>query len=216
LISVIIPTYNREKYLKQCIESALYQSYPDKEVLVIDDGSTDNTEELCSRYDVIYIKTEHVNTAHAINVGIKNASGEWIKLLGSDDYLLPNALELFASQADSTNRIYYSDYYIDNKGELNKFICPEFPIERQFGELMRAFYGGCSFVSRKLFDRFGYFDESLPYAEDYDFWLRCVSQGVEMRHIPFYSTVFRIHEGQNTNVYGNSLDEGIKNKYTVS
>jgi len=217
LISIIIPTWNREKYIEECIESCLAQTYTDYEIIVVDDGSTDSTVDIVKKYPIInLIETEHFNAAHAINIGIQESWGDWIKLLGSDDYLLPNCLNNFIKNVDNEECIYYSDYYVLKDGLKYGFICPEYPKEQQYTELRNKFYGGCSFLSDKLFQKYGVFDESLPYAEDYEYWLRLVSNGVEMKHLPFYSTVFRIHDGQNTKKYGKLLDEGIRNKYTVS
>jgi len=216
-VSIIIPTYNREEFIEQCVESALNQTYKDIEVVVVDDGSTDNTLGLLRKYHNIKICIQkHKNTASAMNLGIKKAKGEWIKLLGSDDYLLPACIENFMKAVTNRDCIYYSDYFILKNNELKEYIAPEYPREKQYYELRRAFYGGCSFISNYIFHKFGYFDETYPYAEDYDYWLRLSSKVIELRHLPFYSTVYRIHEGQNTNKHGKSFDEVIKNKHPVS
>jgi glycosyltransferase involved in cell wall biosynthesis len=86
-VSVIIPTYNRSAFLKSALESVTSQSYPIKEILVIDDGSTDQTvENLTPNFkSVIFIRQENQGVSAARNTGIKKATGEWIALLDSDD-----------------------------------------------------------------------------------------------------------------------------------
>ena len=87
MISVIIPFYNTSKYLKQCLESITSQSYMDIEVIAVNDGSTDNSEKICSNYDVKLINIEHSGLSAARNKGLAEAKGEWIMFLDSDDWV---------------------------------------------------------------------------------------------------------------------------------
>ena len=95
-ISVIIPTYNRADYLPQAIDSVLTQTHHAAEIIVVDDGSTDNTREVAERYGprVTYLTTDHGGVAHARNVGVRHASGEYLAFLDSDDLFYPYMLEL--------------------------------------------------------------------------------------------------------------------------
>ena len=213
-VSIIIPTWNRAELLPECIESALNQTYKDTEIVIVDDGSKDNTLEVLSKYKRLnIIKTEHVNTAHAMNCGINGSKGNWIKFLGSDDILLPDCIENFMNRVTNPDPIYYSDYYLLKGIELIEYIAPEYPRQQQFEQLFKAFYGGSSFINRFIFYKHGMFDETFDYAEDYDFWLRCSSRGVELRHLPFFACKFRLHAGQNTNNYGKSLDDRARSRY---
>ena len=213
-VSVIIPTYNRAEFLPECIESVLNQSYKDLEIIVVDDGSTDKTLEVLAKYPTLnVIKTKHVNTAHALNRGIGSSHGLWIKLFGSDDVMFPECMGMFMKCVTNRDCIYYSDYVILKNGKEIPYQAPSFPLNEQYPKLREAFYGGCALLSRQLFYRFGMFDETFPYAEDYDFWLRCVSRGIEMRHLPFYACKFRLHAGQTTKIYDKSFDEAIKKRY---
>jgi len=83
LISIIIPVYNCERYIAEAIESALNQTWEDKEIIVIDDGSTDGTAEIAKSYKVIYIYKPNGGTGSALNMGIKLARGDWIKWLSA-------------------------------------------------------------------------------------------------------------------------------------
>src|SRR3989338_4728600 len=94
-ISIIIPVYNTEKYLEQCIESALHQSYCDVEIIAVNDGSTDQSVSILNKYknNIIVIDKKNGGTASALNLGIKNMTGDWFKWLSADDILKENAIE---------------------------------------------------------------------------------------------------------------------------
>jgi glycosyltransferase involved in cell wall biosynthesis len=95
-VSVIIPTYNRETYISQAIESVIDQTYKDIEIIVVDDGSTDGTFQKIQPYEdsIHYIYTENGGPSHARNVGLKNATGDYIAFLDSDDLYYPDKIEL--------------------------------------------------------------------------------------------------------------------------
>ncbi len=94
LVSILIPAYNAEKWIRQCIDSALSQSYPFKEVIVVDDGSTDSTVEEIERYGdrVLFVKSAHAGANALRNRLTELANGEWLQYLDADDYLLPNKI----------------------------------------------------------------------------------------------------------------------------
>ena len=93
MISIIIPTYNQEKFLKASIDSALSQDYADKEIIVINDGSTDSTSDILATYnEITIITTPNRGLSAARNTGIEASKGDWITFLDSDDALLPGAL----------------------------------------------------------------------------------------------------------------------------
>ena len=96
LVSVIVPTYNRAHLLPAALESALGQSHPHVEVVVIDDGSTDNTKQVVEPFldRIIYLETENGGPAHARNIGMRAASGRYLAFLDSDDLYLPGKLAL--------------------------------------------------------------------------------------------------------------------------
>lgn len=102
-ISVVIPTYNREKYICQAIESVLQQTVKNIEIIVVDDGSTDNTNEKLKEYKekIRYIYTEHKGPAHARNVGMRIAKGDYISFLDSDDLYYPYKTELQSKFLDN-------------------------------------------------------------------------------------------------------------------
>ena len=92
LISVIIPAYNVEKYINRCIESIIYQDYKNIEVIIINDGSTDNTREICEQYikqdkRIRLINTENRGAGSARNTGIENANGKYFSFIDADDFI---------------------------------------------------------------------------------------------------------------------------------
>jgi glycosyltransferase involved in cell wall biosynthesis len=114
MISVVIPCYNRAALLPRAIESAIAQGKYAREIIVVDDGSTDNTREVCARYgtNVQYIWQANAGPSEARNAGAKRAAGEWIAFLDSDDYWTPNHLARMAGAIEQTNGaagLYFSD-----------------------------------------------------------------------------------------------------------
>lgn len=104
MISIIVPIYNREKYLSECIDSILVQSYSDFEVLLIDDGSTDRSGEICDEYAqkdarIRVFHKENGGVSSARNVGLDNVQGEWVCFVDSDDTIAANYLEVLLKAA---------------------------------------------------------------------------------------------------------------------
>jgi glycosyltransferase involved in cell wall biosynthesis len=98
LISVIIPVYNVEKYLRECVDSVLSQTYKSYEIILVDDGSTDGSGEICDEYidghsQVKVIHKANGGLSDARNTGLKNAKGEYVYFLDSDDYIVPDAFQ---------------------------------------------------------------------------------------------------------------------------
>ena len=113
LVSIIIPIYNSEKFIKECIESVFSQSYKNLEIVLINDGSTDNSFKICSELakvynNVILLNQENSGVSAARNQGIKNAKGDFLFFLDSDDLLPPTAIQSLVTSAQQT----YSDLTI--------------------------------------------------------------------------------------------------------
>ena len=213
-VSIIIPVYNGEKYIRECVQSCLNQTYDSYEIIVIDDGSTDNTLNILCEFDFITVLIKpNSGTASALNTGIKNAKGQWIKWLSADDVLYPDAIENMMKSVSDDNTIYYTNYHIiDSDSNITgQFVEPN----RDTNQLWSLFFGNgsSSMIHRKVFEKCGNFDDSLAHSEDYEFWLRATQvYGVKMELIPFFSLKYRRHPDQLTNRVGGSLDSLIKNK----
>ncbi|MEA3314362.1 MAG: glycosyltransferase family A protein [Campylobacterota bacterium] len=180
-ITTIIPTYNRAGFLNKTINSVLNQTIQPNEIIVVDDGSCDNTkdilEEFISKSQIIYIYQENKGVSSARNIGIKNAKYEWITFLDSDDIWELDKLE---KQIDFHNK--NKDIFFSYTGELwlfnNKIIKQKEHQEKRDGfcfeeHLENTLIGASTIMIKKsLFYEVGVFDESLEVCEDYDLWLR--------------------------------------------
>ena len=98
LISVIVPVYNVEQYIHQCIESLLRQTYSNLQIILVDDSSTDRSGEICDEYEklderVVVIHQKNKGLSGARNEGLKHIQGDWISIIDSDDYLIENTIE---------------------------------------------------------------------------------------------------------------------------
>lgn len=179
-VSVIITTHNYGQYLRQCLESVLNQTYKDHEIIVVNDGSTDNTAEILEEYkdQVKILNLPGVGLPAACNYGIKASSGEYIIRLDADDFFDTNILLIEATFLDTHPEIglVFPDYYtVKENGEI---------IEHmrllKVGEEMRLLHrdplaAGAMF-RRKCFDELGGYNEKLKPREDYDFWIRFISK----------------------------------------
>lgn len=198
LISVIIPTYNRRPFLKKALDSVFLQTKPCHEILIIDDGSTDGTEQFVREYSVNsqqplrYLYQENKGAASARNLGIKNASGNILCFLDSDDYFLPEKIELQKKTLDESGLLisHTEEKWLRRGQHLNKKQKHHPPDGHIFADCLPMCVVGMStvMVRRELFDSCGLFDESLPCCEDYDLWLR-VSSREKFKLVPKQLTV---------------------------
>ena len=222
-VSIVIPVYNTENYVGDCVESALNQSYEDIEILVVNDGSTDSTGSILEKYKdrVKIFDKKNEGTASALNTGIKNMTGEWFKWLSADDLLKPDAIEKLVSEikklgSDAQNYIFYSSYdFIDKNGhQIDVFNEPNYNSINSFERnviLLDHYYGNgtTSIMHKSIFYECGMFDEALRYKDDYEFWLRCcVLFDYKLHLIDGNLAQYRIHESQLTKKrYGDSLEQ---------
>jgi len=179
LVSVILPTYNRVRFLQEAIDSVLAQDYAPIELLVVDDGSTDGTAQLLESYGdrVMVLHQANAGVSAARNQGIRRASGQFIALLDSDDYWLPAKL---TAQVDFFNThpgavlCQTEEIWIRNGVRVN----PKARHRKMSGMIFEQSLPLClispsaTMLRRSLLDEVGLFDESLPACEDYDLWLR--------------------------------------------
>lgn len=181
-ISVIIPTYNRGVFIKKTIESVLTQTYKDYEVIVVDDGSTDDTWERVKQFDdsVRYIYQKNKGPSAARNTGILNAKGTYIAFCDSDDRFLPHKLQkqMDYIQKRPGCKFAYSWYYnVNRRGKITKLRQPGACINKehlQYCLLTRKFTIRTStvIIHKKCFEKAGLFNEKYWYSQDWDMWLR--------------------------------------------
>jgi glycosyltransferase involved in cell wall biosynthesis len=179
LISVIIPTYNRGWIIKEAIDSVMAQNYRDFELIIVDDGSTDNTSDILNSYhgDILVFRQENRGVSAARNRGIVEASGRFIAFLDSDDLWLPQKLfrqvEFFNKNPDA-KICQTEETWIRNGVRVN----PKRKHKKPCGMIFEPSLALCLIspsavmIRRSLFEKVGGFDETLPACEDYDLWLR--------------------------------------------
>lgn len=182
LVSVIIPTYNSEKYISCAVDSVLAQNYKELEIIVIDDGSTDKTQTIIKKYsnNVRYIYQKNSGLSNARNKGIKSSKGEFIAILDSDDEWLPKKIELqmeVMRKSASIGIVSCGGYLIDSNGRIEGLVeRKNYSSNRLLINdlLLKNVVSGGSFalIRKKCFDKVGMFDENLSSAEDWDMWLR--------------------------------------------
>jgi len=184
-VSVILPTYNRSKTLERAINSVLKQTYSDLELIIVDDASTDNTEEIVKAFmnkdgRVIYIKhSSNTGPAGARNTGIKRSTGRYIGFQDSDDEWMPDKLEkqvkILDNSPSHTGMVYTAFIRIFSNKSI--YVPPEkIRIKEGFihYELLNGNFIGMptTLIKKECFDRVGLFDESLPPLEDWELFLR--------------------------------------------
>ena len=183
MISVIVPTYNRAQQLPRALDSILCQSCSPKEIIVVDDGSTDETSALMtSEYpEIVFIQQQNTGVSSARNVGIKRASGDWIAFLDSDDEWLPEKLEIQmkALYENPGKKICHTnEIWIRNGKRVN----PKKKHEKFGGWIFQKCLPLCCIspssviIHKSIFKEIGLFDYSLPVCEDYDLWLRITAR----------------------------------------
>ncbi len=242
-ISIVIPVYNAEKYLRECVESALDQSYDNIEVIAVNDGSTDRSLKVLEEYSdkISIISKENGGTASALNTGIRSMKGEWFKWLSADDVLYPDAIEKLIAEAQklkNTKNILYGSYDIidSNSTVVRQFIEPNHNELTTF-EISLLLHedfignGSTSIIHKSTFDRYGMFDETVGYAEDYELWLRlCILHDFRLHLVSGILTKYRVHEANLTktvffkalrnkmkirDMIMEKLDDGKRKRYKV-
>ncbi len=182
-VSVVIPTHDRKEILPRALDSVINQTFSDWELIVVDDGSTDDTDKMILRdYPAVrYCRQENAGVSNARNSGVAMASGEWIAFLDSDDAWLPEKLDrqLSGLVVEPELRLSHTDeIWIRNGRRVNQ------PKEyaKSGGDIYRRCLPLCCIcpssvlIRKDLFEEVGGFDEAFPACEDYDLWLRITAR----------------------------------------
>lgn len=188
LVSIIIPVFNGANYLRESIDSALSQTYKDIEIIVVNDGSTDNSEDIVLSYGsrVKYFSKKNGGVASALNLAIHNASGEYISWLSHDDLYAKDKISTQIERLkalDDKDTLIYSDYiYIDEKSSIvgNECIGSRHNIENlnsaMYPLLMGIIHGCTLLIRKRLYLHYGLFDETLKTTQDYDLWFKMLTE----------------------------------------
>jgi glycosyltransferase involved in cell wall biosynthesis len=207
-VSVVMPVFNGAEYLAEAINSALAQSYPNIEILVINDGSTDGgqSREIARSYGdrIRYFEQENKGVAGALNRGLSEMTGDIFCWLSHDDRFRPEKIARQVQALRALNRddvVLYTDYaLIDCNGrEIRQVRMSSIVRGKPELALFRGCICGCTiFIPRQLFEHVGQFDERLQYTQDYDLWSRMIRR-YSFVHLPEILVEIRQHPNQTSN-----------------
>ena len=208
LVSVVIPVYNSEKYLEECLNSVLGQTHKDIEIIVVDDGSEDSSLDILKKYSdkVNIFSQKNQGLAIALNLGISKMKGNWLKWFSPDDVMFTNTIETLVGEAkkQSYNTILYSNWNIigaagntlrefheSNYNEISDF---DYNIRLLDGQQINV---NTTLIPSQLFDKYSMQNLDDPVAIDYDFFLRvALLRGVKFHLIQKSLVKYRIHSDQ--------------------
>ena len=180
LVSIVIPVYNGSNYMREAIDSALAQTYPNVEIIVVNDGSKDNTREIALSYGdrIRYFEKENGGVSTALNQGIRAMRGEYFSWLSHDDVYYPEKIQTEIDALKACGNMAQAVY-----SGWDALIMPNRSVEKypqcinhsylEIGLLapIMGFISGCTLlIPKKYFQQYGFFDESLRAVQDYAKW----------------------------------------------
>jgi glycosyltransferase involved in cell wall biosynthesis len=196
-VSVIIPTYNASKYLRETLDSVLAQTYQDFEVVVVDDGSTDGTVEILKSYGdrIRWTVQEHQGQAYALNRGLQIAKGEYFAYFDADDLMRPTKLEVQARYLDEHPDVdlVYGDRYCIEAGRApvlskSRPLDPFFLLQYDYVPRLTVM------CRRSSQEKVGPFNGEITGSDDWDMWVR-MSEQCRMAYLEGALVEYRIHGG---------------------
>jgi len=219
-VSVILPCYNGDKFIRETLESALYQTYNDIEIIVVDDGSTDDSKAIIKSFSdpcIKYFYKENEGVSVARNHGIRFSKGKYIAFLDSDDLWLPEKIELQLKEIERQKDIYFvcsGFYLIDSRGQ----VLDKIKVKNSTNILKDLLLDGniigppsSVLVKREVFKSIGDFDPFLSTSADWDLWIR-IAQRYPLAYIDKPLIKYRIHEAgmhHNIRVFENDVSKTL-------
>ncbi len=202
-ISVITPSFNQAKYLRQTIESVLSQNYSNVELIVVDGGSKDGSVDIIREYErhlAFWVSESDRGQTHAINKGLSRATGGIVTWLNSDDYYDRDALAAVARAFDESDvGVVYGDYTLVTESGTPFLRRREIRFDYQVLLHGLNYIGQpSSFFRRELLEQHGMLDEQFQYMMDYEYWVRLASRGVPFHHVRKNLSFYRYHEHSKT------------------
>lgn len=212
-ITILMTTYNCAPYIGLAIKSILNQTFRNFELLIIDDGSTDNTSEVVNSFNdnrIVYEKTNHVGRSKALNFGLSIAKYDWISIMDADDIAHPFRLEKqIAIISGDITEVYFTDAAYFKKNRVL------FTVENNFGSdkineilVLHGHFTNSTFLfNKKHILNYGGYDENLDVFEDYDLWLRLKDNS----HFKFVNEILQFQRIRNNSLM-NSKYQYLNNK----
>lgn len=217
-VTALIPTFNSERYICETVDSVLAQTCPVHEVIVVDDGSTDRTQEVLASYGnrIRYIRQPNAGPPAARNTGLAQATGDFIALLDSDDLWAPTKIELqidYLRRHPSCGLVYTDMKTFDESGIVEESVKISrnlsLPSGHIFPEMFHEtlFQTSAALVRKSCIDAVGGFDTDLRMGDDYELFLR-ISRHYELGYVDEPLVLYRQHSTQGTRTWGKQLQQG--------
>lgn len=215
LVSIIIPVYNGSNYLREAIDSAIAQTYKNIEVIVVNDGSTDNgkTDKIAKSYGnkISYYRKKNGGVATALNFGIRKMKGEWFSWLSHDDIYEPFKIKKLVKYISDhpKAKILYTDYELVNERGMHLYNISVKP--KNFNNMQLRLIdsyplNGCAMLIKKdCFAKVGNFDESLQTTQDYDLWYR-LAKYYKYHYISISTLKSRQHVNQGSHLNNHKVE----------
>jgi len=188
MLSIIIPVFNGSKYLAETLNSI---DYADVEVIVIDDGSTDNSAEIAKKFTKHVYSIQHAGPVIARNIGLTHAISDFIMFLDADDILVPQTTKKLISEIE------HNDLIIAQRQD---FISPDCDTKFKLSISNYGVLSGCSIIHKKAFDIVGTFDEDLLCGDAYEWIIRAEKSNLSIKKVPLVTCMRRLHSS-NMGIY---------------
>ena len=225
IISVIVPVYNTEKYLHRCIDSILAQTFTDFELLLIDDGSKDNSGKICDEYAakdsrVRVFHKENGGVSSARNLGLDNAQGEWIAFVDSDDYISPQMYELlYKKSLNDSSELVYCDIYMIYKDTITVYKSAQYNKSHEEcvkNWIISVWTSCCIFIAKKRLYTQNNLKSPIGVAYAEDFWLSTrlfhYAQSISKVELPLYY-YYRINPNSAMHKLNTETENNERNSY---
>jgi len=216
-VSVVLPTYNQAEFLPKALDSIFNQSWQDFELIVVNDGSTDETPTILAnyrqRYDFTLIHQENQKLPKTLNNGFKQAKGTYLTWTSSDNLMRPNMLAVLVDALDKNPQVglVYADWEVIDENDKFLGTVQTFDFDRYL--LMRTNYiNACFMYRRTCQETVGLYDPEYIYAEDWEYWLRIAST-FDMMRVPQPLYQYRVHGASLTEKEVLSQDKGVSVGY---
>lgn len=197
LVTIGIPCFNAGRWIESCVRSALDQTWRRKEVIVVDDGSSDESLDILRGFggEITLVRTEHRGSNHARNEVLRQAGGEWVQYLDADDYLRPEKIsKQFAEAAEGEVDAIYSPVWIENATDGAReasVIDPQYDIYMQWLSWQMPQTGGCLWRKSAL-DSLKGWNEAMPCCQEHELYMRALKACVRFLFAPTPNAVYRI------------------------
>lgn len=213
VVSIIMSVYNAEMHLAESIENILNQTFHDFELIILNDGSTDNSESIIANYsdERIHAINREYDFIVSLNVGLEKAKGKYIARMDADDIMLPNRLFVQVAFMEAHPEIAVCGSFAEYFGTLVRIV----NVEKNHREILLSMFTSNPLINptviirRSALGKTRYVN-SYPYAEDYKLWTDLVLQGLQFANIPQVLLRYRVSSSQISNVYRYQMDQSSK------